>query len=186
MREAQAASPNALSALGSVIRLLERELGRSDDAPMLIYEKIMQALRRMAMLCDQGELPAGSIDIEDFRQALNNTTLVLMLNDSRVREAVEKRAAFHVSQLSPEEQAHITVLAQGLQPISSESLGTRMLEDSETAVDADADPIDCSGAIYQYGSTVVGMTSANRKMVEGVATASGITSFIMSVINWFQ
>jgi hypothetical protein len=61
-----------------------------------------------------------------------------------------------------------------------------MLEDSETAVDEDAGPIDRSGAIYQYGSTVVGMTSANRKMVEDVATASGITSFIMSVINWFQ
>ena len=120
MREAQAASPNALSALGSVIHLLERELGRSDDAPLLIYEKIMQALRRMAKLCDQGELPAGSIDIEDFRQALNNTALDLMLNDSRVREAVEKRAAFHVSQLSPEEQAHITVLAKGLHNLQRE------------------------------------------------------------------
>lgn len=175
---------NSYYPLADVIEIIETELRRSDDAPLLIYEAMMRAVRAIHTLCEANGPLSMDAHVDGFVHQLNTTALDLRLNDREVRKAVEARAAFRAQELSVEDGQHAVVLAQGLAAVSSERLGVRLVRDA-AAMTGSAEAGDKSSARYQYGSTVVGMTHADKSRVTRIAEALGITGFLWSVVSWF-
>lgn len=172
-------------ALQEVADLIGTELDRSIHAPMLIYEALMQALLDLDHLSEAGELPPSDRRIERFRTQFNNSALDILLNDQKVREAVTARAAFKISQLSPEEANQVRVLADALAKCSTPRLGNLLRQGSTTATSDKVSEEVRRIAIYEYGSRTIRMYGFDKDTFNKAANAASIGGFLGMLISWF-
>ena len=176
----------ALSAMPVAIRPLERELGRSRDAPYLIYHALLSAARRIEIMLRGEELPANDRDVEVFHQQLLSIALDILVNDPQVKKALDARIEFHLKELTEAERADMRKLGVGLAGISTQRLGDQMIEDSKTATDPDEKDAEAKkGAVYQFASRFFRMMQRNRFKVEAVSITLTGSSIIVTLYAMF-